>query len=79
MSLLPEKVDIGQIKARNVRLVTAFRPVSLVHNVVPRTRSRQFFHPTFFNRHPDLCAPGGHGALCPCRKPGVPLPRSGKW
>ena len=26
----------------------------------------------------DLCAPGGHGALCPWRKPGVPLPRSGK-
>ena len=28
---------------------------------------------------PDLCASGGHGALCPCRKPGVPLPRSWKW
>ena len=28
--------------------------------------------------NPDLCAPGGHGALCPWRKPGVPLPRSGK-
>ena len=27
---------------------------------------------------PDLCASGGHGALCPWRKPGVPLPRSGK-
>ena len=27
----------------------------------------------------DLCASGGHGALCPWRKPGVPLPRSGKW
>ena len=26
----------------------------------------------------DLCAPGGHGALCPWRKPGVPLPLSGK-
>ena len=26
----------------------------------------------------DLCASGGHGALCPWRKPGVPLPRSGK-
>ena len=28
---------------------------------------------------PDLCASGGHGALCPWRKPGVPLSRSGKW
>ena len=26
----------------------------------------------------DLCDSGGHGALCPWRKPGVPLPRSGK-
>ena len=26
----------------------------------------------------DLCASGGHGALCPWRKPGVPLPRSVK-
>ena len=25
-----------------------------------------------------MCSPG-HGALCPCRKPGVPLPRNGTW